>query len=55
VAAIDNIDPDPVADEGGSWLPLLAVLVGAAMLFLYFRSRKKASRRGSFSGSRTSR
>jgi hypothetical protein len=53
VAAIDNIDPEPVADEGGSLVPLMAVLAGAALLFLYFRSRKRAIRRGGFSGSRT--
>lgn len=53
VAAIDNIDPEPVADEGGSLVPLMAVLAGAALLFFYFRSRKRASRRGGFSGSRT--
>jgi len=57
VAAIDNIDPEPVADEGGSLVPLMLVLAGAAMLFVYFRSRKRASRRGMgpgrFSGNRT--
>jgi len=57
VAAIDNIDPEPVADEGGSLVPLMLVLAGAAMLFIYFRSRKRASRRGMgpgrFSGNRT--
>jgi hypothetical protein len=51
VAAIDNLDPDPVADEGGSWIPLLAVLGGAALLFLYFRSRKRTGR-GRLSGAR---
>jgi hypothetical protein len=31
----------------------MAVLAGAALLFFYFRSRKRAVRRGGFSGSRT--
>ena len=57
VAAFDNIDPEPVADEGGSLVPLMLVLAGAAMLFIYFRSRKRANRRGMgpgrFSGNRT--
>jgi hypothetical protein len=52
VAAIDNLDPDPVAEEGGSLIPLFAVLVGAALLFVYFRSRNRTSRAGRVSGAR---
>jgi hypothetical protein len=52
VAAIDNLDPEPVAEEGGSLIPLFAVLAGAALLFVYFRSRKRTGRAGRVSGAR---
>lgn len=52
VAAIEDFDPEPVAEDGGSLLPLMAVLAGAALLFAYFRVRKRSMRASRISSAR---
>lgn len=54
ISALDDLETEP-ADEKSSWLPLIAVVAGIALLVMYLRGRRKsssASRRGRVSGSR---
>lgn len=47
ILAVEDLpdpDPTPAAEEGASWLPLLAVILGIALLIMFLRGRSKRSK-----------